>query len=90
MKNEEEISDFSTEWNNSDQILIVEDRNLHVHRCILSTWSPVFDRMFYGHFKEKTSTHIKLKGKTYCEVEEMLKVMYNRTRDITGLMNKTL
>ena len=90
MKNEEEISDFSSEWNNSDQILVVQERNLHVHRCILSIWSPVFDRMFNGHFKETTSQRVELKGKIHSEVEEMLKVMYNRSKDITGLMNGNL
>ena len=81
---QKEAMDFSSAWKNSDQILVVEDDEFHVHRCMLSLWSPVFDRMFHSHFKEKTSERIELKMKKSCEVREMLKVMYDRTKQITG------
>lgn len=75
--------DFSKPWKNSDQILIVEGREMHVHRCMLSLWSPVFDRMFNSNFKEKNCTKIELKMKSAGEIEEMLNIMYDRSKHIT-------
>ncbi|XP_066928846.1 BTB and MATH domain-containing protein 38-like [Clytia hemisphaerica] len=75
--------DFSTPWKNTDQILIVEGEEFHVHRCMLSLWSQVFDRMFHSHFMEKTSERIELKMKKKNEVRGMLEVMYDRTKQIT-------
>lgn len=76
--------DFSMEWENTDQVLFVEAKPLHVHRSILSLWSPVFSRMFYGDFKEKSCSEITLPGKSYDEITEMLKVVYDRRYPITG------
>lgn len=74
--------DFQSEWNNSDQVLVVQNKELHVHRCMLSLWSPVFDRMFNSNFKEKESRRVELKGKLLTEIEELLHVLYERA-DIT-------
>ena len=76
--------DFSQPWNHSDQILVVEGKPLHVHRCVLSFWSPVFDRMFNSNFKEKNAVEIPLKGKKYKEILEMLQVIYDRRKVVTG------
>ena len=76
--------DFPMQWENTDQVLLVETKPLHVHRSILSLWSPVFSRMFNGDFKEKNSSEVTLPGKSYDEITEMLKVVYDRRYPITG------
>lgn len=76
--------DFSRPWKNSDQILQVGEQQFHVHRCMLGLSSPVFERMFNGPFKEKDSCVIQLKGKDETQVGEMLNVLYDRSKAITG------
>ena len=76
--------DFSKEWKNSDQIIKIDDREFHVHRCRLSLCSPVFELMFHSPFKEKDSPVVELKMKNADQFEEMLRVIYDRTKPITG------
>ena len=68
--------DFSQPWEQSDLVLLVEGKPLHVHRLILSMSSPVFSRMLRGDFKEKTARSIPLPGKKYDQVREMLLAIY--------------
>jgi len=75
--------DFTQAWNNSDQILVVETKELHVHRCILNMWSSYFDRMFNSNFKEKSSEKVVLEDKNYNEILEMINIIYDRTHPIT-------
>ena len=37
---------FSQPWNKSDVVLVVDDKEFHVHRSMLSMQSPVFDALF--------------------------------------------
>ena len=55
---------FSSPWNDSDMVLVVEDQELHVHRLILTLLSPVFKAMLDGHFKEASEDKITLEGKS--------------------------
>ena len=59
----EKANVFSKPWGNSDVVLVVEDKEFHVHRCILSLQSPVFSTMFNGNFKDSTQDKIELKDK---------------------------
>ena len=79
-----EINEFENPWKGSDLVLVVQGKYIHVHRIILSLHSPVFDRMFNSNFKEKNATEIKLPEKKYEEIKEMLKVIYDRNKEITG------
>lgn len=79
------MTDFTRPWNHSDQIITVEESDLHVHRCVLSLWSPVFDRMFNSGFKESTLERVKLHDKKHTEVREMLEIMYDRRKQVTGM-----
>lgn len=36
---------FDKQWKESDIVMEVEDRLFHVHKLILSLWSPVFEAM---------------------------------------------
>ena len=68
--------DFSQPWTISDLVLVVEGKRFHVHRCILSMCSPVFDRMLTSDFKEKNASEIPLPGKKADEIEELLRAIY--------------
>ncbi|XP_068715757.1 BTB and MATH domain-containing protein 36-like [Montipora foliosa] len=74
--------DFSVPWHLSDVVLIVEDKKFHVHKGTLSMWSPVFEKMFCGEFKEKTASEIPLPGKKAAEIREMLLVIYPTSKSV--------
>ena len=56
---------FSQPWNDSDVVLVVEDKEFHVHRSILTLQSEVFKVMFKGNFEDATKDRIELKGDKY-------------------------
>lgn len=72
---------FSEPWEDSDLVLVVEDKKFHVHRLILSIHSPVFKVMLNSQFKEATSREIPLPGKKADEILDFLKQMYLKERD---------
>ena len=67
---------FSKPWQNSDVVLVVEEKELHVHLMILSLASPVFETMFNGSFKESQTKRVTLGGKSFDLIEQMLRVIY--------------
>jgi len=69
-------SPFSKPWKGSDGVLIVGDKELHIHTQTLSLASPVFEKMFNGNFKEAQTKRVPLEGKSYEIVEAMLKFIY--------------
>jgi hypothetical protein len=73
-KNEENV--FASPLNGSDMVLVVEDRELHVHKWILTTQSPVFKAMLEGHFQEASQDKITLKEKEYKSMVQFLKLLY--------------
>ncbi|XP_041365812.1 uncharacterized protein LOC121380868 [Gigantopelta aegis] len=50
----------------TDVVIIVEGHRLYLNKGILSSVSPVFDKMFHADFKEKSQDEISLPGKK-CE-----------------------
>ena len=64
---------FSSPWNDSDILLVVEDQELHVHKWILKSHSPVFKAMFEGHFQEACQDKVTLKEKEYKSMVQFLK-----------------
>lgn len=67
---------FASPWHNSDMVLVVQDKELHVHRWILTSQSPVFETMFNGHFREADQDKIVLPGKDFKSVHQFLKLLY--------------
>ena len=70
---------FSKPWEDSDVVLVVEDNEFHVHRCILSLQSPVFKAMFNGNFKDSKQDKIELKDDKYEAMLYFLKVLYPKS-----------
>ena len=75
-KNSTARIDFSKPHNFSDVIFIVQGRELHGHRAILSHWSPVFKAMFELDFKERDLKRIPLPGKNYDEMICLFRCIY--------------
>ncbi|XP_066920256.1 kelch-like protein 30 [Clytia hemisphaerica] len=73
---EKEEGPFSKAWQNSDAVLVVEEKELHVHSMILSLASPYFERMFNGNFKESQTKRVTLEGKSFPLIEQLLKIIY--------------
>ena len=67
---------FSSPWNDSDMVLVVEDHELHVHKWILTSQSPVFKAMFDGHFREAGEDKITLKEKDFQSMVQFMKLLY--------------
>ena len=77
--NEKEEYVFSSPWNDNDIVLVVEDQELHVHKWILKSHSPVFKAMFEGHFQEACQDKVTLKEKEYKSMVQFLKILYPST-----------
>ena len=67
---------FSSPWNDSDMVLVVEDQELHVHKWILTSQSPVFKAMLDGHFREAGQDKITLKEKNFQSMVQFMKLLY--------------
>ena len=67
---------FSQPWNGSDVVLVVQEKEFHVHRSILSLQSPVFKAMFEGNFKDAQQDKIELKGDKYEAMLLFLQLLY--------------
>ncbi|XP_041369709.1 BTB and MATH domain-containing protein 38-like [Gigantopelta aegis] len=68
----------------SDVILVVEDRELHLSKAILSCASPVFRKMFTGDFREKAESKILLPGKSCEDFVAFIQCLYpNALNDVT-------
>ena len=75
-KTSKKDSMFSRPWRNSDAVLIVESKEMHVHSMVLSLASEYFQKMFNGNFKEAETKRIILKGKPYELIDHMLRLIY--------------
>lgn len=76
VETQKEDSPFSKPWEDSDAVLIVEEKKLHVHSNILSFFSPVFKSMFNSGFRESKTKTVDMKDKNYDDVVNLLKMIY--------------
>lgn len=64
---------FSSSWKDSDIVLVVEDQEIHVHKWILASQSPVFKAMFD---EECLLDKITLKDTDFMLMVQFLKLLY--------------
>ena len=76
MVTKESTNVFASTWKNSDIVLVVEGKELHVHRWVLTSQSPVFEAMLDGHFKEASQHKVTLKEKEIKSMQKFLKILY--------------
>ena len=67
---------FSQPWKDSDLVLVVEDKELHVHRAFLAVHSEAFKAMFNGKFKDTEKDRIELQGDNYQAMLLFIKLLY--------------
>ena len=67
---------FSQPWKDSDLVLVVEDKELHVHRAFLAVHSETFKAMFNGNFKDAEKDRIELQGDNYQAMLLFIKLLY--------------
>ncbi|CAH8437036.1 unnamed protein product [Schistosoma turkestanicum] len=75
-KDEHDVLDFSNPFLFSDAVLVVQGRNLHCHRAILSIYSPVFKAMFQNRCIENQKNEVVIPVDEYDDIKEMLRHMY--------------
>ena len=76
MATENDQNVFSSPWDDSDIVLVVEGHELHVHKWILTSQSPVFKAMFDGRFREASQDKVTLKDKDPKTMVRFLKLLY--------------
>ena len=67
---------FSQPWKDSDLVLVVEDKEFHVHRALLAMHSEAFKAMFNGKFKDAEKDRIELQGDNYQAMLLFIKLLY--------------
>nr|AAW25167.1 SJCHGC09428 protein [Schistosoma japonicum] len=75
-KDERYVLDFTNPFLFSDAILVVQGRNLHCHRAILSIYSPVFKAMFQNRCIENQKNEVVIPVDEFEDIREMLRHMY--------------
>ena len=61
----------------SDVTFVIEGREIHAHRCILSTRSDYFKAMFHSQMKESDTRIIEIKDVSYHAFHRTLEYMYS-------------
>ena len=62
-----------------------DGRSIKAHGMILAAVSPVFDRMFYGDFKEGKSKEVDLPAESYNSTKLLIDFIHTRTCEIESL-----
>ncbi|KAI9726483.1 MAG: hypothetical protein M1828_001305 [Chrysothrix sp. TS-e1954] len=68
----------------SDLEIRCEDKRYHVHKVILCSQSPVFDRMLSVEMKEKISGVLEIEEECPSIVEGFLKYLYGHTKSLVS------
>ena len=61
----------------TDVTLKLSDGSIDAHKMILAAVSPVFERMFYGDFKEGNAKEVELPEDSYKIVKPLVDFIYN-------------
>ena len=78
---------FTEPWELSDTSFAVEGRKIYANKTILSMWSPVFNAMFGGAFREKGANPVNLPGKQYNDVLELIRVLHPPNKPVDGKLS---
>ena len=69
----------------TDITLKLSDGNIDAHKMILAGVSPVFERMFYGDFKEGKSSEVALPSDSYKVMKLLIDFIYNGKCEVSSL-----
>lgn len=60
----------------SDVTIVAEGKSLHLHKCMLTTFSDVFEAMFRNDMKEKNQNIVKIEDVKYEVLQELFRFIY--------------
>ena len=69
----------------TDVTLKLSDGSIDVHKMILAAVSPVFERMFYGDFKEGNAKEVELPKDSCKTMQQLVDVIYKGSCDFDSL-----
>jgi len=69
----------------TDVTLKLSDGSINTHKMILAAVSPVFERMFYGHFKEGESKKVDLPMDNYKMIKLLIDFIYSGSVELDCL-----
>ena len=69
----------------TDVTLKLSDGNIDAHKMILAAVSPIFERMFYGDFKEGNTKEVELPKDSYKIVNPLVDFIYNGSCKLENL-----
>ena len=69
----------------TDVTLKLPEGNIDAHKMILAAVSPVFERMFYGDFKEGKSNEVSLPSDTWNTMKLLIDFVYNGKCEVNML-----
>ena len=81
---------YSSPWEDSDVIFVVEDEQFHCHHSILKINSPVFRAMFGGDYQESTNRPVPLPGKQKTSFIVFLDLLYPISHDTEITTDRTI
>jgi len=79
--------DFTEPFDHSDVAFRIEGRLLYSNKGLLSSYSPVFNRLFNGEFKEgqSSATEILLPEKKFDDIQELFRCLHlNPQKELDG------
>ncbi|TKR71722.1 hypothetical protein L596_019272 [Steinernema carpocapsae] len=76
--------DFSSPNSLSDAVLVVEGREIHVHRQFLAILSPYFAALFFGKFEESSCEKIQIESVDLEAFVAFLGVLYRSGKALSG------
>jgi len=79
---------FTQPWDLSDVSFEVEGRYIYANKTIMSMWSPVLKAMFGGAFRESDAAVVKLPGKFYDDLLELICVLHPPNKPIDGKLGR--
>ena len=75
---------FTEPFSQSDVSFSVEGKLIYAVKSTMSMWSPVFETMFSGGFKESNAKVVELPEKRFDDILELVSVLHPPNKPVDG------